>query len=215
MTVLNGSMIRNRLECEDIEQRLVVSPLLCHKEQLRKDQASVDVRLGCNFALVYPSAYGVIDEFDNAQGSIGIGGLTKLYNTIYVPMGGSLVIHPHQFILAQTLEYIRLPQDLMAYVVGRSTWGRVGLIVATAIGVHPHYAGCLTLELRNLGETPLTLYPGQAIAQLFLHSVHSEQLPSEAGVGQYSGAVDILPRKMSSKRTHAKLEGLRNKKHPQ
>ena len=59
----------------------------------------------------------------------------------------------------------------MAYVIGKSTWGRDGLIIATAIGVHPNFSGILTLEISNVGEIPIYLYPGLAIAQLFLASV--------------------------------------------
>ncbi|MGX9390543.1 dCTP deaminase domain-containing protein [Nitrobacteraceae bacterium UC4449_H16] len=53
--------------------------------------------------------------------------------------------------------------------VADGTWGRLGMIVATAVGIHPGFAGSLTLELRNLGGAPITLYPGQTIAQLFFH----------------------------------------------
>ena len=93
----------------------------------------------------------------------------------------------------------------MAYVMGRSTWGRLGLIVATAVGIQPSFAGSLTLELRNLGEAPLSLYPGQAIAQLFFHTVAGAQA-ADRGVGQYSGAVDPLPKQISSKATRDKIE---------
>ena len=160
MPVLSGAEIRDRLHASELERRLVVSPVLEPDEQLRDDQASIDVRLGFQFALVAPSSYGAIDEFKENQNIQQIMDLTSLYSKKYVPLGGKIVIHPHQLILAVTLEYLRLPIDLMAYVVGRSTWGRLGLIVATAIGVHPGFAGPLTLELRNLGETPLRLYPG-------------------------------------------------------
>lgn len=211
MTVLCGMKIRDRLEIDNLEDRLVVSPMLDPTEQLREDQASIDVRLGCQFALVTPSSYGSIDEFDRRRDSGGSATLRDLYKKQYVSLGNAIVIHPHQFILAGTLEYIRLPQDMMAYVVGRSTWGRLGLTVATAIGVHPSFAGPLTLELRNLGETPLTLHPGQAIAQLFFHWVDADSASSK-GLGQYSGAVDILPRKVSSPKTHDKIRALKEKK---
>ena len=130
-----------------------------------------------------PTVRGSIDEFSEDRFSRLS---TDHYRKEYVPLGGSLIIHPHQFILAATLEYIRLPPDLMSYVIGRSTWGRLGLIVATAVGIQPGFAGTLTLELRNLGETPLTLYPGQAIGQLFFHNVqyaHGEKsFPLRASV---------------------------------
>src|SRR6202034_1896322 len=132
-----------------------------------------------------PSLIDAVDEFEGGRSF----SLSTLYRRQYVPFGGRIVIHPHQFILAATLEYIRLPTDLMAYVIGRSTWGRLGLIVATAVGIQPGFAGTLTWELRNLGEAPLSLYPGQIIAQIFFHRV-SQKKRSGKGLGQYSGAVD-------------------------
>ena len=165
MSVLSTQAIKARLEETRPEKLLVVRPLLEPESQAKAGQAAIDVRLGFDFCLVTASSFGVIDEFGGEE--VSLKHFRSLYRREYVPLGGRIVIHPHQFMLAQTLEYLRLPADLMSYLVGRSTWGRLGLIVATAIGVHPGFAGNLTLELRNLGETPLTLYPGQTIAQLF------------------------------------------------
>ena len=209
MAALAGSKIRELLEHDDPKQRLVVSPLLEPSEQLRDHQASIDVRLGFKFALISPSSHGTIDELsEDALKGEGLK-LDPLYRKTYVPFGQCLVIHPHQFILGMTLEYLRLPQNVLAYVIGRSTWGRLGLIVATAIGVHPGFAGSLILELRNLGETPLSLYPGQTIAQLFFHDVRDG--PGAPGVGQYSGVVDLVPRRVSSAETYRKLAELKKR----
>ena len=80
------------------------------------------------------------------------------------------------------------------------------MIVATAVGVQPGFAGALTLELRNLGETPINLYPGEVIAQLFLHRVErNENDESAIMLSQYAGAVDLLPRQLSSDTTRKKL----------
>ncbi len=95
----------------------------------------------------------------------------------------------------------------MAFVVGRSTWGRLGLVVATAIGVHPLFAGTITLELRNLGETPLRLYPGERIAQLFFQRV-DEGDREIAAPGRYVARVDPFPRLKNWGRTHDKLQRL-------
>ena len=62
------------------------------------------------------------------------------------------------------------PIQLAGYVVGRSSCGRRGLIIATAAGVHPGFTGCLTLELSNVGEIPIAIKPGIPTCQLFLHS---------------------------------------------
>jgi dCTP deaminase len=168
------------------------------------------VRLGFEFALISPSSHGAIDEISEEASRRGGLQLEPLYRKTYVPFGRSLVIHPHQFILGMTLEYLRLPKGVLAYVIGRSTWGRLGLIVATAIGVHPGFAGCLILELRNLGETPLSLYPGQTIAQLFLHEVKNGA--GVPGVGQYSGVVDLIPKRASRPGSYRKLTGLKKRR---
>lgn len=204
MPALNGFEIRERLGRSHPHERLVVSPILDPADQLRDDQASIDVRLGFQFALMMPSLVDAVDEFDG-----GPLALSTLYMRQYVPFGGRIIIHPHQFILAATLEYIRLPMDLISYVLGRSTWGRLGLIVATAVGIQPGFAGTLTLELRNLGEAPLSLYPGQVIAQLFFHKIEPVKKRGK-GIGQYSGAVDILPRQVSPAATHKRLQKLKN-----
>lgn len=209
MNVLSGAGIRERLNTRDPKQqasRLVISPLLEPQEQIRDDQASVDIRLGFEFAFVDPSAHTSVDEIPD--GGSAPPSLARYFRRQYAAFGRSIVIHPHQFVLASTLEYLRLPSDLMAYVIGRSTWGRLGLIVATAVGIQPSFAGVLTLELKNLGETPISLYPGQAIAQLFFHKVDSAKTQG-AGLGQYSGSIDILPRRLSSNITHEKLKRLK------
>ena len=64
-----------------------------------------------------------------------------------------------------------MPEDLTAKVVTRSSYGRLGLLCATAIQVHPGFRGCLTLELVNLGQMPLTITPGERIAQLVFSTV--------------------------------------------
>ena len=211
MSALTGRQLKRRLETKDFRERLVVSPLLEPAEQIKEDQASIDVRLGFEFALISPSLVGAIDEMNWPNEVDRHLELAKLYSKVYVPFGETLVIHPHQFILAGTLEYLRLPPDLISYVVGRSTWGRLGLTVATAIGIHPKFAGILTLELRNLGEAPLALRPGDVIAQLFFHNVAKETEAGEPGhpePGQYIGAVDLLPRTMSPPVTFEKLKKL-------
>lgn len=212
-SVLSGKSLRNLIEEKDLAKRLVVAPLLEVDEQLRKDQASVDIRLGSQFVLTQASAYGELDEFPTLDeitkkdDTAGVPNIRRLYQELYVPIGDSLVVHQHQFILATSLEYLRLPPNLMAFVVGRSTWGRLGLVVATAIGVHPLFAGTLTLEIRNLGESPLRLYPGERIAQLFFQRVDVD--PDQASKpGRYVASVNPFPKLKTSGPTHAKLREL-------
>ncbi|MDJ0643097.1 MAG: dCTP deaminase [Erythrobacter sp.] len=204
MPALSTDAILRRLEDDNFERRLTISPLLDETVQAKPGQAAIDVRLGFDFCVVTASRFGAVGDLGESHEP----SFDQLYRRSFIPLGSSITIHPHQFLLAQTLEYLRLPPDLMAYVVGRSTWGRLGLIVATAIGVHPNFAGSLTLELRNLGETPLRLYPGQTIAQLFFHNVvDSGGVAStcEAERAQYAGTIDMVPRKLSDSQTREKI----------
>src|SRR5207245_159294 len=105
--------------------------------------------------------------------------------------GEAFVLHPHHLVLGVTFEFLALPAGIAAVVVSRSSFGRVGLIVATAIYVHPLWKGCLTLELANYGEIPLELPCGAPIAQLvFLHATQIDQAQT---TGQTRKASPIRP----------------------
>jgi dCTP deaminase len=159
--VVDEGELRRRMAAPPGE-RLVVTPLL-NAEQV--SGASLDVRLGTEFILLKRSARGPIDPLPDA------GGLhpDDFQERVRIPVGGRMILHPNQLVLGATLEFLQIPQDLMAYVIGRSSWGRLGLIVATAVMVQPGYRGSLTLELANLADTPVYLYPGTRIAQLAFH----------------------------------------------
>jgi dCTP deaminase len=127
----------------------------------------------------------------------------------YVTLGDSIVLHPHNLVLGETLEFVRLPSNVVGYVVGRSSWGREGLVVATAIGIHPGFAGPITLELRNLGEVPIRLYPGDLICQLFLHDVVGTALPpSPLTTSQFAGASGPNRGRHRYQETEKKLQSL-------
>src|SRR6185312_8067969 len=82
-------------------------------------------------------------------------------------LGDTFVIHPGEFCLGRTLEWVELPDDIVARIEGKSSLGRLGLIVhATAGFCDPGWKGTLTLELNNLTRVPIKLYPGGLIAQL-------------------------------------------------
>lgn len=144
----------------ELDERLFITPLL---DQKQVGSASVDVRLGSEFLELRRTTRAGLDPRKQTAANI-----EEMFERIIVPFGKGLWLHPGHFVLAATLEYIRLPADIGADVVGRSSWGRVGLIVATAVMAHPGFTGCLTLELVNEGDSPICLYPGVRIAQLAL-----------------------------------------------
>jgi len=170
MTALGFDEIKSRLQHTDANKRLVVSPLLDPTNQISRHQGAIDVRLGRSFAIVRPWSHGVAD--------LVAPGPEPPLEQVVIDFGKPLIVHPHQFVLARTLEFVRLPRDLLAYVIGRSSWGRRGLIVATATVVHPMFAGPITLELKNVGEVPLALYPMDRVAQITLHKV--DGVPTDA-----------------------------------
>jgi dCTP deaminase len=126
--------------------------------------ASIDLRLGTWFVTLRHArmTHLRIDDW---------GTNTRLTKTHFVSFGDEYVLHPKSFVLSVTLEWLRIPKGVAAYVIGKSSWGRRGLIIATATGVHPGFTGCLTLELTNVGEIPIAIKPGMPICQLFLHRI--------------------------------------------
>jgi dCTP deaminase len=128
----------------------------------RRGGASIDLRLGRWFLTVRQSSAPIIELDDEQHTPVG----QKSY---FVPFKERFLLHPGRFVLGITLEWIRLPERIAGYVTGRSSWGRRGLIIETAAGIHPGFSGCLALELANVGELPIALKPGMPICQIFLH----------------------------------------------
>ncbi|MFC1653952.1 dCTP deaminase [Patescibacteria group bacterium] len=92
-----------------------------------------------------------------------------------VRKNGWFVIHPGEFILGSTLEVVGLPDDLIGILEGRSSLGRLGLIVhATAGMVKPGFVGHLTLEMSNISKLPIKLYPGMRIGQIAFSEMKSK-----------------------------------------
>lgn len=148
-----------------LTERLIVTPMLDRHEAL--GPSSIDVRLGNQFLIFKRESFEVMD--------VGASHLESYENHRYQervvrPIGKKLVLHPRELVIGSTLEYVQIPRGLMCYVVGKSSWGRMGLIIATATKVDPGFKGCITLEIVNEGEIPLILYPGLPIAQLVLHT---------------------------------------------
>jgi dCTP deaminase len=147
--------------------------------------ASIDLRLGPSFRVFHNFHVDSIDLSDPPQN------LTE-----HVELGPDepFVVHPGEFVLGRTEEYIEMPDDLVSRVEGKSSLGRLGLIVhATAGFVDPGFRGTLTLEITNLTRVPIKLWAGKPIAQL---SFMTLDRPAERPYGHpdlgshYQGQVD-------------------------
>lgn len=178
MTLLQHEALEEALDVEDLEQRLIIMPLLDRVQQI--GPASIDVRLGTQYRLLHRIGGSGIDPGEHLEPA-----LARSQQSITMAIGEPLWLHPGQFVLGATLEYLRFPPHLGGYVLGRSSWGRIGLLVATAIMIHPGFSGCLTLELVNHGESPIALYAGCRIAQIAVHEL--ARATDEGYAGKYVG----------------------------
>jgi dCTP deaminase len=149
-SVLSDGTIRRLVA----EGRVLIDPW----DEAMVQPASVDLRLGTSFRVFHNHRITAIDLADPPRG------LTEL---VEVDDDESFVIHPGEFVLGRTQEHVELPDDIVARIEGKSSLGRLGLIVhATAGFVDPGFKGTLTLEITNLTRVPIILWPGKPIAQL-------------------------------------------------
>jgi dCTP deaminase len=146
------------------DHTLCVVPLLNVADVREKNAAGLDLRLGRWFRTMRQTKVTAIEGGESRHEE-------DISKEHYVRFNDFFVLHPGDFVIGITLEWLKLPVNLAAYVTGKSSWGRRGLIIETAAGIHPGFTGCLTLELANVGAAPIKLNPGMQICQIFLHDV--------------------------------------------
>jgi len=142
--ILSDKTISKMIE----EKTLVIEPIT--KEQIQP--ASVDIRLGNTFSVVNDTPSGIITLGNKIE-----------YKSIVTD---TYLILPGQFVLATTMEYFELPDDLTAFVEGRSSLGRMGLFIQNAGWVDPGFKGEITLELYNANRCAIELKAGRRVGQL-------------------------------------------------
>ena len=149
------------------EGKLKISPLT--EEQIQP--ASVDVRLGDTFSVVEDSPTGIITLEHEIR-----------YKTIKTD---TYLLLPGQFVLATTMEYVALPDNLTAFVEGRSSLGRMGLFIQNAGWVDPDFQGEITLELFNANRCAIELEAGRRVGQLVFAKM--DQAAENPYRGKYQG----------------------------
>lgn len=157
--ILNDRDIKRHLESGHIVIDTLTDP------DLQIQPASVDLRLSDTFVVYRLSHIPCIDPRDKDT-------LSKYTETVQVEEGEAFILHPGEFVLGSTEEWVKIPADLVARVEGRSSIGRLAVVVhATAGFVDPGFEGRITLELSNLGRMAVKLYPGMRISQLVFHTM--------------------------------------------
>jgi dCTP deaminase len=155
---------------------------------------SVDFRLGNEFSVFEHSRHPYIDLKDRTA-------IQELMRTINVGPGDPFILQPHEFALAITEEILELDDDVLGRLEGRSSLGRIGIIVHGTAGLFdPGWIGKATLELSNLGRMPVALYPGMRICSFTFEQLSSRvAVPYRKKVGnKYSGQDRPLASKLAS-----------------
>lgn len=160
--ILSDRTIRKLLSTGE----LVIDPL----DDIQVGPASVDLRLGNNF--LTPRTHAGIYDLDQSI----------TYDRVE---GDEFVIPTHGFVLATTREFVRLPNDLTAFVEGRSSIGRSGLFIQNAGWVDPGFEGAITLELYNANSAPMRITAGRRICQLVI--ARADQTVENPYRGKYQG----------------------------
>ena len=186
--ILSDRDIRAEIE----SGRIVVDPFVPDAVQ----PSSIDLHLGNRFRVFRNNRTAVIDPRQDQPE------LTEL-----VEIGGDepFILHPGEFVLGATLERVALPDDLVARLEGKSSLGRLGLLIHSTAGyVDPGWEGTLTLELSNVANLPIKLYDGMKIGQISFQRLSSavEVGYGDARIGsKYRGQTDP-----TASRYHADFE---------
>jgi dCTP deaminase len=169
--ILSDRDIRKQID----SGRLVIEPFDAKMIQ----PSSVDLRVDSTFRIFANTRYPYIDVRQPME---------DLTEEVHVKDGEAFILHPGEFVLGSTLERVTLPDDLVARIEGKSSLGRLGLLIHSTAGfVDAGWSGHLTLELSNVANLPITIYPGMKIGQLCLFEMTSPAERPYGDRGKYQG----------------------------
>jgi dCTP deaminase len=164
--------------------RIVIDPL----DEGAIQPSSIDLRIDRYFRVFRNHTMGLIDVKEN---------LEELTALVEVPVDDVFILHPGEFVLGSTLERVRLPDDLVGRLEGKSSLGRLGLLIHSTAGfVDAGWDGQLTLELSNVATLPITLYPRMRIGQIsFMRMTTDADAPYGSGhlFSKYQGQRGPMP----------------------
>jgi len=159
--ILSDRDVRARLARGDIKIAPEPDP------EIQIQPASIDLRLGYDFQTFNYTQQALIDPADPSS-------FEQLTNLIHLQKSERFIVHPGEFVLATTLEYVEIPDDLVARLEGRSSIGRLGIVIHSTAGyIDPGFKGRITLEISNLGRIAVALYPGMRICQIAFEEMSS------------------------------------------
>jgi dCTP deaminase len=158
--------------------RIVIDPL----DETCIQPSSIDVKLDRYFRVFRNHTAGVVDVKQDMR---------DLTEPVDIPEDGVFMLHPGEFVLGSTLERLTVPDDLVARIEGKSSLGRLGLLIHSTAGfIDAGFDGHVTLELANVANLPITLYPRMKIGQIsFLQMTTPAERPYGKGASgsKYQG----------------------------
>jgi dCTP deaminase len=159
--ILSDRDVRARLARGDIKIAPEPDP------EIQIQPASIDLRLGYDFQTFNYTQQALIDPADPSS-------FEQLTSLIHLQESERFIVHPGEFVLATTLEHVEIPDDLVARLEGRSSIGRLGIVIHSTAGyIDPGFKGRITLEISNLGRIAVALYPGMRICQIAFEEMSS------------------------------------------
>jgi dCTP deaminase len=161
MAILSDQDIKRYLKTG----KIVIEPLENPGRQIQP--SSVDLRIGSEFKGFRIIRKPCIDPLDKSD-------LESYMESFHLAQGEPFIIHPGEFALATTYESVKLPDNLVARVEGRSSMGRLGITMHVTAGyIDPGFQGKITLEISNIGKMPVALYTGQRVCQIVFETMTS------------------------------------------
>jgi len=174
--ILSDRTIREALE----SGRIAIDPIDSEAVQ----PSSVDLRLDHRFLVFRNHTRPLIDVKED---------LSDLTESIEASDDDPFILHPGEFVLGSTLERVALPDDLVGRLEGKSSLGRLGLLIHSTAGfIDAGWDGQITLELSNVASLPITLYPGMRVGQIsFMEMTTPAENPYGSGIigSKYQGQV--------------------------
>lgn len=180
--ILSDKDIRKKIETGEIQ---VSSSDQAHTTNI--NASSLDMRLGRFFKVYNHSRQAVLDPLNKAS----FEEVTKL---IEIQPGEPFIVQPGEFVLGVTMEKIKIVDDLVARVEGRSSLGRLGIIIHSTAGfIDAGFEGTITLEITNINRMPVALYPGMRVCQLAFELMTSKaDVPySKKKTSKYQGQASV------------------------
>jgi dCTP deaminase len=161
-------MLLTKNEIKDIlGKTLIIRPLLSESQI---GETTIDFRLGSDFMVSIQGRGAYLDANLNNENQLA--SISSFFQETRRVVGETFLLHPNQSVLSSSLEYIKMPKNISALLIMRSSYSRLGIVISSTI--QPGYCGCISIELTNTGKSPINLTVGAPIFQAKFFKLSNE-----------------------------------------